>query len=50
MILILSRKKKESEISVRPTENETDEEKNEAMWRDADTHIRQWCVNSIMLV
>ena len=38
MILILSRKKKESEISVRPTENETDEEKNEAMWRDADTH------------
>ena len=38
MILILSRKTRKAKFQLRPTDNETDEEKNEAMWRDADTH------------
>jgi len=37
MILILSRQTRKAKFQLRPTEKETDEEKNEAMWRDADT-------------
>jgi len=28
---------RKAKFQLRPTDNETDEEKNEAMWRDADT-------------
>jgi hypothetical protein len=49
MILILSRKTRKAKFQLRPTDNETDEEKNEACG-DMQTHIRQWSVNSIMLV
>jgi hypothetical protein len=30
-------KAREAKFQLRPTDNQRDEEKNEAMWRDADT-------------
>jgi hypothetical protein len=37
LTFLLSGKKIKSKFQLRPTNDETGEEKNEAMWRDADT-------------
>ena len=49
MILILSRKTRKAKFQLRPSDNEQKKKRMKSCGK-MQTHIRQWSVNSIMLV